>query len=104
MNSYRVACTYSHLVFVHDSVSQSGDVKALELLLRVSGCLETLRLADDDGNLPLHIACQSKHANIVRTLLREDPSVIETANRCDQLYEGVMISLAKLIEGNRVSV
>ena len=61
-------------------------MKALELLLRVSGCLDTLRLADHEESLPLHIACQNKHADVVRTLLREDPSVIETANRCVQLF------------------
>ena len=81
-----VPCTRSIHDVLTPCISQAGDVKAVELLLRVSGCLETLRLADHEGNLPPHIACQCKHADVVRALLREDPSVIETANRCVQLF------------------
>ena len=51
------------------------------LLLQLRDCLVLLRHADVDGNLPLHVACQNSHSAIVKALLQEDSSVIESSNK-----------------------
>ena len=60
---------------------QEGDESAVLLLLQLRDCLVLLRHADVDGNLPLHVACQNSHSAIVKALLQEDSSIIESSNK-----------------------